>query len=223
MFESSCVYLTVYRGNKLPPFYVGSTLKSKIDKGYAGSVSSKAYKKIWALERKTNSNLFKTIVIKEYATRKEAYMAEDRLCKLLKVTTSPMYINKGPVIDAFRARGEKHPMFGSKHTADARAKMSKAHKGKIISKEQRLAIGHKFAGVPKTEEHRLKISEAKLGYRHTNSARQKMSESHIGKIMSSEARAKMSAARKGKFWWSNGFMSVKSEYCPGDGWYRGRK
>ena len=29
-----CVYLTIYTGNKLPPFYIGSTSLKKINKGY---------------------------------------------------------------------------------------------------------------------------------------------------------------------------------------------
>jgi hypothetical protein len=35
-----CVYLTIYKGNNLPPFYIGSTSIDKIDGGYHGSVMS---------------------------------------------------------------------------------------------------------------------------------------------------------------------------------------
>jgi hypothetical protein len=49
-----CTYLTIYSGNKLPPFYIGSTSVNRISNGYHGSVSSKRYKSIWLEELKTN-------------------------------------------------------------------------------------------------------------------------------------------------------------------------
>ena len=45
-----CTYLTIYSGNKLPTFYIGSTSVEKIEQGYRGSVSSKRYQSIWEKE-----------------------------------------------------------------------------------------------------------------------------------------------------------------------------
>jgi len=57
-----CVYLTIYRGNKLPPFYLGYTKANKIkNENYHGSVSSKKYKQIFNKEIKENPELFTTI------------------------------------------------------------------------------------------------------------------------------------------------------------------
>jgi hypothetical protein len=39
-----CTYLTIYSGNKLPMFYIGSSTVKKVVSGYHGSVSSKIYK-----------------------------------------------------------------------------------------------------------------------------------------------------------------------------------
>ena len=58
-----CTYLTVYSGNKLPPFYIGSSSIDIINNGYRGSVSSKEYKQIWKTELKNNSHLFKIMII----------------------------------------------------------------------------------------------------------------------------------------------------------------
>jgi hypothetical protein len=33
-----CVYLTCYRGNKLPPFYIGYSTIEKVKDGYKGTV-----------------------------------------------------------------------------------------------------------------------------------------------------------------------------------------
>jgi hypothetical protein len=38
-----CVYVTFYRGNKLPPFYIGSTYLENMNRGYKGSPRSKKY------------------------------------------------------------------------------------------------------------------------------------------------------------------------------------
>lgn len=57
------VYLITYSGNKLPPFYIGSTSDKKIKDGYLGSVSSKKYSKIWKKETKENKHLFKIHIV----------------------------------------------------------------------------------------------------------------------------------------------------------------
>jgi hypothetical protein len=67
-----CVYLTIYKGNKLPPFYIGSTSIEKIYKNYKGSVESKKYGKIWKNEIKNCSDLFCVKIISVHNTREEA-------------------------------------------------------------------------------------------------------------------------------------------------------
>lgn len=89
-----CVYLTTYSGNKLPPFYIGSTSLHKISIGYHGSVKSKKYKNIWESELKINPHLFKTTVIKTFDNRQSAISKELFLQKSLSVIKSVMYINE---------------------------------------------------------------------------------------------------------------------------------
>ena len=55
-----CVYLTTYKGNKLPPFYIGSTQVVQVERGYHGSVRSKKYEMMWKSELINNPHLFKT-------------------------------------------------------------------------------------------------------------------------------------------------------------------
>jgi hypothetical protein len=78
-----CTYLTVYKGNKLPPFYIGSTSVVKINNGYRGSVKSKKYKEIWKSELKNNPNLFTTKIVTIHDSRQEALDKEDLLHKKL--------------------------------------------------------------------------------------------------------------------------------------------
>lgn len=41
------VYLIKYLGDKLPPYYIGSSTETKLKNGYCGSISSKKYKIIF--------------------------------------------------------------------------------------------------------------------------------------------------------------------------------
>jgi len=89
-----CVYLTIYRGNKLPPFYIGSSSVRKVARGYRGSVTSKEYKNIWLSELKLNPQLFSSIIIASFSTRQEAYDKEDCIQRTLQVIRNPLYINR---------------------------------------------------------------------------------------------------------------------------------
>ena len=86
-----CVYLTVYRGNKLPPFYIGSTSVNKIENGYRGSVSSKQYKDAWKGEP---NHLFHVYIISLHETRTEAMERESQLQSKLKANCNPLYVNR---------------------------------------------------------------------------------------------------------------------------------
>lgn len=88
-----CTYLTIYKGNKLPPFYIGSTIVDKINKNYHGSVSSREYKKIWKSEIKSNPHLFKTIILTKHKLQKESILKELHFQIKLNVVKSSLYIN----------------------------------------------------------------------------------------------------------------------------------
>lgn len=87
-------YVTIYQGNKLPPFYIGYTSKENISKGYKGSVSSKQYKDVWYSEIRNNPHLFKTKIIKEFDSKQEAILHEEKLHVQFNVDENPLYTNK---------------------------------------------------------------------------------------------------------------------------------
>ena len=196
-----CTYLTVYRGDKLPPLYIGSTSVQKIEDGYHGSVSSKKYKQIWITELKENPHLFETKILTTHSTREEALEEEMRYQIEHNVVRSQQYINMAV------ANGK---LMNIGHSPEVRKKMSESKKGKKIK--------------PFTEEHRKKMSEAqkkrftnpeqikllseqrkgkkknrlKLNEEH----KKKLSESMIGKMKSEETKKKMSESAK-KRWKDN--------------------
>lgn len=167
-----CVYLTTYYGNKMPPFYIGSSSVKKVENGYHGSVASKKYSEIWWSEIKENPHLFKTKIICTFDDRKEATLKEKDLQVKLNVIRSSMYINQataqpggycGRVVS-----GEDNPFYGKRHTAETRAKLREAKKG-----DRHPWIGKKrpehsaaLKGRPKPKGFGEKISKANKGKPH---------------------------------------------------------
>lgn len=145
-----CVYLTTYFGNKLPMFYIGSSSTSRILKGYKGSVSSKKYKDIWKFEIKNNPSMFKTRVLCEFITRKEALVKERELQQKLNVIKSPLYTNLSIAQpDGFcgmDVRGKDHPAFGLRRSEESKQKQSKAMLGKTHSVEAKQKISKAATG-----------------------------------------------------------------------------
>ena len=90
------------------------------------------------------------------------------------------------------------------HSIKTRIKMSASHTGKKFTAEHRAKIGKASKGrvlPPATVETRAKISAAGKGRKHSTESRAKMSaaqKGRPGKPASPETRAKLSAARKGK-------------------------
>ena len=118
-----CTYLTIYQGNKLPPFYVGYSTFEKIQRGYHGSVQSKQYKNIWKEELKINPHLFKTVILTKHINAKEANLKEIYFQKCLSVIRNPLYINKAIGLYCDPKTRKHGPMFGRKHSEETKAKM----------------------------------------------------------------------------------------------------
>jgi hypothetical protein len=114
-----CVYLTIYRGNKMPMFYIGSSNINRINRGYHGSVKSKKYKIIWENELSNNNDLFETKILCCFDTRQKALDKECAIQSQLNVVKSSMYINESLATkNGFFGRdtsGPNHPLWGKKH------------------------------------------------------------------------------------------------------------
>lgn len=203
-----CVYLTVYYGNKLPPFYIGSTSVDNVLNRYHGSVTSSKFKQHWKKELALNPQLFSTKIISYHKTREDAYQKEEKIQKSLNVLKNPLYINQGIANKWFSRYGEKL-------TKSTKEKISKSLKGKNLANETKLKISNSLTGTKRSQDTREKMSKAKLGYCHSAEAKNKMSQAKIGKAppksttdrakqvntgskRSKETCLKISAARKGK-------------------------
>lgn len=121
-----CVYLTVYHGSLLPPFYIGHSTVKRIDNGYRGSVSSKKYKDIWKTEP---NDMFSTHVLKRFHSKKEAADYEEKIQRQLDVIKNPLYINM-----SFCPYGCR---LGYKNSPEHRQKISDALKGRKMNPEHK--------------------------------------------------------------------------------------
>lgn len=128
-------YLISYKGNKLPPFYIGSTNLSKIQSGYMGSVKSKHYKDIWKSELKDNPHLFSIKIISTHSTREEATRKEYRFQSTLNVMKSPLYVNMSmSAPNGYFGRdvsGKNNPNYGKRHTWNEEQRQNHAKKMKL--------------------------------------------------------------------------------------------
>lgn len=132
-----CVYLTVYSGLKIPPFYIGSTSLVKLQEGYCGSVSSKKYRALFNEEKRDNRELFTTNVLSLHATRKEALQAEWVVQNELGVVQKSQFMNMALACAGGCAgmdvRGELNPRYGCTVSEDVREKISKANLGFVTT------------------------------------------------------------------------------------------
>lgn len=92
-----CVYMTIYLGDKMPNYYIGSTTLSRHQSGkYFGSVCSAKWGKIWKAELRENFHLFRTFLIPDTVvdTHKEALVFEEIYQRLFDVVNNPDFINQ---------------------------------------------------------------------------------------------------------------------------------
>lgn len=183
-----CVYLTTYLGNKLPPFYIGSTSIKNVENGYRGSVRSKSYRSIWEQELKENPHLFKIKIIKKFENHIDAIAQELKFQTHQKVATNQLFINKayakanfnGPGVEpwnkgltketnetvlncANNLRGRKAADF--EYLKIISKKVRKAHKGRTKEEFQYLQERSDFlkSEHPNVLQIRLKISNTQTG------------------------------------------------------------
>lgn len=130
--KTFCVYLITYRGNKLPPFYIGSTSLAKINAGYMGSVSSKQYKEIWKKEIQQNPHLFNVHVLSTHPTRNEASMKEATLQKKMNARSNSLYVN---MADWHRG----HLNYTHERSAEHNENLAKANR---LKAKERIGFNH---------------------------------------------------------------------------------
>lgn len=197
-----CVYLTIYSGKLLPPFYIGYSTVEKVNNGYHGSVLSLKYKQIWKQELKNNPQLFKTIILSTHSLREDAYKKEVKIQTLLNAHKNPMYINQS--IGNHKFVSPK----GRKDTPETISKRASSNRGKkqpldAIEKANKTKIekyGSYNSTYMKSDEYKRKISVSSKARNSASSCHNKQSWDKIskalkGRKMSPETLAKRKETR----------------------------
>ncbi|AJD81874.1 GIY-YIG homing endonuclease [Yersinia phage vB_YenM_TG1] len=168
-------YLTIYIGDKLPPFYIGSTYLNKYHSTfYCGTIKSKKYKAIYDKEFKEHPELFDSCIIDEFDTREEATFCELYYQKLYNVVKSSEFFNMSyaTINGCFGmdVKGKLNPFFNKSHSTKTIESQSKLKKGSLnpmyglerkTHSEAMKGQKNPFFGKNHTEEARLKNSLAK--------------------------------------------------------------
>lgn len=221
-----CVYLTIYTGNKLPPFYIGSSSVKKIEEGYHGSVSSKQYKNIWWKEIKNTPHLFITKIISLHKTRQEATEKEYKLQVSLNIMKkSTMYINRAVAnVNGYFGRnvsGELNPMYSKKNLTYGKFVRSKY----TLKKMSEASSGSNNAnyGTHRSEEIKRKIAISNTGQIRSSLTRKKLSISKSGEKHPNYGKTSGNAGKRYK-WITNEIFNQHisiNDPIP-EGWRKGR-
>lgn len=130
------VYLTVYSGDLHPPYYIGSTSKKRLDKGYSGSVASKKWKSLVLQNKKENPSQYCTFILSEHNKRYDALLEEERVQRLHDVVKSCDFYNESfACANGYFGRdvsGINNPMFGKQTSDKTRKAASAANKGYMV-------------------------------------------------------------------------------------------
>lgn len=168
------------------------------DKSYMGSSKNPEFIKI-------PKNKKKKLIFSTFLTRYDAVEHEIMLHNYYNVAENPLFANLSKqtstgfdVRDV--QRGENNPMWGRKHTEEAKQKQSKAKKGKYTGKD------HSMWGRKHTEETKRKQSEAKKGNNNPMYGKKGKDHPWTGRKHTEETKQKQSLANKGK---NNGFFGRK--------------
>jgi hypothetical protein len=225
-----CIYLTVYHGNKLPPFYIGYSTVKKVQKGYRGTVSSKLYKDVYRQELEDNPHLFRTFIISKCETQKDALLRESFFQRHFNVHINPMYMNMAITNERFYCTDHSF-----KQTQSYRDQVSQNNKDRWadpVMRDQLIKALRKTKG---TEEYRKKQSKISKRLAKDSAYVESLSQgvkASWEKEGERERRSKIlkdSYARNPEFaekkrqkkWWTDGTTSTHSEICP-PGFRRGR-
>lgn len=109
------VYLTIYLGNDMPSYYIGSTTMIQYNKGYLGSVKSKLYRDKFKSARVNSPELFDTVILESLDSRELAFEREKFWQVRVSAHKNPIYINMALAVkDGYCGRtveGSKNPRY----------------------------------------------------------------------------------------------------------------
>ena len=119
--------------------------------------------------------------------------------------------NRG--INHIDVSGEKNPMYGKKHSPEAKQLMSEKHEGKTHSPKTRQLISDSHIGKPRSDATKKKIGDGNRGKIRSDATRQLISNAGKDRVCSDVTRQLISIANTGENHpnWKGGVS--KEPYC----------
>lgn len=183
------VYKHIRKDNN-QPFYIGVGGLKKFDnykRAFSKTVRDSARNKHW--KNIVNLHDFTVEIISDNCTEKEAFIIEMYLIRWFGRSD----LELGPLCNLTDGGEGNREM-----SSESREKISKAHKGKKVSKESIEKRVAQLRNRPLSEEHKRSISISNTGRKVTDEFRKKMSIINIGKHHSEETKKKLSEINTGK-------------------------
>jgi len=220
-------YTYAYLRENRTPYYIG--------KGWG----NRAYKKS-KNEIKLPKDKSRIIFLKQNLTEEEAFKHEKYMIAVFGRK------DLGTGILRNKTNGGEGSV-GMRMSDEAKQKISKVHKGKTLSKEQKQIL-EKCRVKKHSDESIEKMRKSKIGNKWnvgrklSEEHKEKIKQGNLNKVISDEIKRKISEAKKGKLqnesqketikilservrgtkWWNNGQTTKRSIECPGNGWILGR-
>jgi len=180
-------------------FYVYYSYE-EFGRGYIGSRGCKClpeddYKYYGSFHDKT-FNPTQKIILGVYESRKDAYEAEILLHEFYDVARNPHFANRS------KQTSTKFTLAPGVRVYDKnfKDKISKIHKGKVLSEETKEKIRQANLGKSLSKETIEKMKESMKDYKHSEETKEKIRQANTGKVFTEEHRKNMSNsnANKGK-------------------------
>lgn len=211
--------LYIKKFNKENRYYVGITknFKRRMWEHKNDAYKNKSKLPVHCAMRKY---FHETIIVYKRNNIKDILLLEIKTIKKLKNLGFTVYNVTGGGEGSLGMSGEKHPMYGKKHSKETLEKMSKSRIGKVISLEIREKLSKANRGFKHSEETKNKMSEIRngmyvgsknpmYGKSHSEETKQKISNSRNGKCIgedhflygkqrSDDVKEKISKANTGK-------------------------
>lgn len=170
--------------------YIGQTCQKDPNRRWRNGEGYKHCKLFYSSIKKYGWNSIAHKILHTDLTKEKADILEKMYIQFFKRKNISLNIADG---------GEGGPR--GHFSAEHRRKISKAHKGKVLTEEHRRKMSEAKKGKPLSVEHRQKISESHKGKPrgpHTAEAKRKISETNKGKHLTAETKRKLSEINKGK-------------------------
>lgn len=195
MHKKWCTYVTVYSGDKLPPFYIGFVKTDRFkNEPYYGSVKSRKWKELWKSELRDNPHLFKRKITASFDTMKEAREREKEIINHFEAHKSPLFVNLSNGGNEHFHGGSCAPI--TEEDREKRRQNSLRFWNSVEGKNLRKEKSKFFSNIERNEKWRKNIGESTKKRDDIKELGRKLGKANIGRKQTEEELKRRSLTRR---------------------------